>query len=238
MFPKILIAAPQHESKNYCWDLWAERVKSLTYPNYDVFISDNSPTKDNLKIIKSKGFNAKHTPSNKKGLLHTINDSHNACRNYALTNNYEYILHLETDIIPPFDVIERLLNHKRKICSGLYDLFHGKKRKLMVQIPEDYDRSIRGYRTVGYAEERESNFFDGKIKKVYHAGIGCILIHKSVLKKFPFRVVSGIDFHSDTWFANDCYMHNIPIYVDTTLMCEHLNSTWLSVKEEVLNFKA
>ena len=103
MFPKILIAAPQHESKNYCWDVWAERVNSLTYPNYDVFISDNSPTKDNLKIIKSKGFNVKHTPSNKKGLLHTINDSHNACRNYALTNNYEYILHLETDIIPPFE---------------------------------------------------------------------------------------------------------------------------------------
>ena len=125
MLPKILIAAPQHESKNYCWEEWSERIKSLTYSNYDVFIADNSPSKLNLKKIKKAGFKADHVVQNKKGLLYTIRDSHNVCREFALKNNYDYMLHIDTDLIPPFDVIERLLSHNRTVIGGIYDIFYG-----------------------------------------------------------------------------------------------------------------
>jgi len=234
MFPKVLLCAPQHDSKNYCWKEWITRAKELTYPNYDIFIADNSDTMDNYNELLSQGVKAEHITKNKQGLLFTINDAHNSCRDYVLNNDYEYMFHLETDIIPPMDVIERLMNHKRKVCMGLYDIFYGKRRKAMIQMDEKYDRSVRAFRTSEFIEESEPLFFDGTVKKVFHAGIGCALIHRSVIESIPFRVEKGNNSHSDTYFAFDCFQHNIPIYVDTELQCKHLNFTWLNVIDELI----
>ena len=116
----------------------------------------------------------------------------------------------------------------------LYDIFYGKRRKAMVQMDEKYDRSVRAFRTSEFIEESEPLFFDGTVKKVFHAGIGCALIHRSILEKIPFRVEKGNNSHSDTFFAFDCFQHNIPIYVDTELQCKHLNFTWLNVIDELI----
>ena len=32
LMPKILITAPQHESKMYAWDKWIENINNFTYP--------------------------------------------------------------------------------------------------------------------------------------------------------------------------------------------------------------
>lgn len=232
-FPKVLLTAPQHESKNYCWAEWLGRATNLTYPNYEIFLADNSPTRDNYNMIKEAGIACEHIRQNQKGLAFTINDAHNACRKYALNNRFEYIFHLETDVIPPFDVIERLMNYNLKVVAGCYDIRHGKDRQIMAQLDDEYDRSVRAFRTVEMADELEPLLFDGTLQKVYHAGLGCILIKSDVLKLFPFRVQKGTTLHSDTWFANDCFERKIPIYLDTSIQCEHLNSTWLAVAGEL-----
>ena len=233
MNKKVLIAAPQHESKNYCWEERSNRIDNLTYSNYDVFIADNSKTKDNYKKIKKYGYKCQHIPQNEKGLVFTINDSHNACRKYMLDNEYDYMLHIETDVIPPFDVIERLLAHDRMVVGGSYDIFYGKQRKLMVQLSEEYDKSVSQYRSVQFADHRESSFFTGNVEEVYHAGIGCMMIKKSVLENIKFRAEQGTDYFPDTWFANDCYSYNIPIFVDTNIQCKHKNFTWLVNLDEI-----
>lgn len=233
MHPKILIAAPQHESKNYCFDEWSERVNNLTYPNYEVFLADNSPSKLNIKRIESKGFKCEHVPQNSKGLAYSIRDSHNKCKEYALDNDFDYMLHLETDIFPPYDVIERLLAHNRVVIGGTYDIFYGKKRKSMIQLNEEYDKSVNNYRNVEFSMHLEPSFFDGSVQQVYHAGIGCMLIKNSVLENIKFRVEKGSDLFPDTWFANDCFLYNIPIYVDTSIQCEHKNFTWLVNIDEI-----
>lgn len=235
LMPKILICAPQHESKNYVWDRWIENVQNFTYPKdrLGIFIADNSPTDQNAKKIRSHGIECVHTQQHPKGSLFTINDSHNQCRQYAIDNGYDFMLHLETDLIPPIDVIERLLNNKKKVCAGVYDLFYGSKRRPMIQIDEPYDRTVRDYRSPDFLTDEEPLFFDGKVKQVYHAGLGCILIHKSVFEVFPFRVHEEANMHSDTWFANDCYALNINIYADTSVQCEHINTTWLG--KELIN---
>lgn len=232
-FPKVLVAAPQHESKNYCFKEWYDNVKNFTYPNFDVFLSDNSDTKDNYDMLISLGIKADHISKHKDGVFFKINDSHNSCRQYAIDNDYDYMLHLETDIFPPIDIIERLLVHKKKVISGLYDIFYGDKRKLMVQIDEKTPRTYNKFRTSDFIEDSEPLLFDGGIHRVYHAGIGCILIHRDILDKIPFRVEKGNNFHSDTWFGNDCFQFDIPIYVDSDIICEHKNFTWLSVIDDV-----
>jgi hypothetical protein len=101
----------------------------------------------------------------------------------------------------------------------------------MIQLDEDYDRNVREYRNPEFVTVEEPLFFDGKVKQVYHAGLGCVLIHKSVFERVEFRVDERYDFHTDTWFANDCYLLNINIYADTNIQCEHHNGTWLGIKE-------
>lgn len=234
-YPKVLLCAPQHESKMYCWDAWHERITSLTYPNYDILICDNSDTFDNINLMSEYDrVKVLYTPDKKKGLLSRINDSHKQCADYAIKKGYDYIFHLETDVFPPLDVIERLMARKRVACAGVYDIFFGKRRKAMVQMKEGIDRTNHAYNVVEFLEHDEPRFFDGTVKEVYHAGLGCILIHRDVFNVIKFRVVKGIDFHTDTWFANDCFIYDKDIYVDTTVMCDHYNQTWLSKKDELV----
>jgi len=238
-FPKVLIAAPQHDSKNYAFEKWFKRVQELTYPNYEVYLADNSKTKENVVNLKFRGIHAEHIAQHEDGLIFTMADAHNACRKYAIDNGFDYMLHLETDIIPPMDVIEKLLIHRKKVVGGLYDIFYGTKRKLMVQVSEPFDRNIRGYRVMDFIEDLEPTFIDGTVKQVYHAGLGCMLISREVLDRIEFRGEKGQNFHPDTCFANDCFQLKIPIFVDTTLFCEHDNQTWLhnidAIQEHISN---
>jgi hypothetical protein len=233
-FPKVLVTSPQHDSKKYCWDVWKKNVKNLTYPNYDVFLADNSSTGEFYKEIKSEGFYSTRVGYKIDSVLERTTKAHESCRLFAIKNNYDYILHLETDVVPPIDVIENLLTHKKKIVSATYDIFQGKKRKSMIQVNENYDRTIRAYRSVPFIEHEEPLFFDGTLKQVYHAGLGCILINISVLDKISFRYEKNNIFHADTWFANDCFYNDTPIFVDTTINCKHYNGTWLGEADELL----
>lgn len=225
--PRVLVCGPQHESKNYAWDKWANNVKNFTYPNFDVFLSDNSDNDKNTKMIKDFGFSAEHVQKNKKGIIFTMKDSHEQCRQKAISGGYDYMLHLETDVIPPIDVIERLLHNRKKVCGAVYDLFHGKKRKLMVQLDDPASRSVIAYRNPAFVEEQEPLFIDGSCKPCYHVGLGCVLIHKHVFTNIPFRADENANLHPDTWFANDCFLRKQPIYVDTAIHCLHLNKSWV-----------
>lgn len=226
-YPLVIVAAPQHESKSYCQDEWIENVMNFTYPNFEVFLADNSSTDANKKKIKEKGIKC-HWMKPKKGehLYETINRCHMACSEYALKKKAS-LLHLETDIFPPINVIERLMAHKKLVVGGYYDIFYGSKRKLMVQTLEEYGRHVRAFRTAPFVEETEPLMITGKLEKVYHVGLGCVLIQPQVLEKVPFRVDMNYNYHTDTWFANDCFIFKIPIYCDTTLSCKHRNNTWL-----------
>lgn len=234
VFPKVLIVAPQHDSKKYCWNEWKDRVNNLTYSNYDVFLADNSEGFEFYNQMRVDGFKVKRVGQEKKNVLERTAKAHEACRLYAIKKNYDYILHLETDVIPPYDIIERLLTNRKKVVSGVYDIFHGKERKAMIQVSEPLDRTIRAFRSVPFIEHEEPLFFDGTTKQVYHAGLGCILIHKYVFEKIKFRHVKNSINHADTWFANDCFQKDIAIFVDTSIHCKHLNGTWMDQAPEIL----
>lgn len=228
--PLVIVAAPQSNLKNYCFEDWSKNVNNFTYDNYKVFLADNSKNKENVNYIKTKGFDAKHIKSKKnEALLSVINRSHQACADYVLENGAEWLLHLETDVFPDVDVIQRLLAHNRKIIGANYDIHDGLRRKSMVQVMEEYGRHVKAYRVVPFIEDNEAIFFTGGVKKVYHVGLGCVLIHRSILEQVPFRVDLNHNYHTDTWFANDCWLKKLSIFSDTETHCIHRNSTWVGV---------
>ena len=90
--PKILIASPQSDVKNYCFLDWFMNVKRISYPKdrVDIFLADNSDTEENSKMLSSIGVENKYIPKKGRGIIETMAECHQACVDYAIDNNYDF----------------------------------------------------------------------------------------------------------------------------------------------------
>ena len=235
MFKKVLITAPTAKSKNYCFDEWIANVMSFKYPDFKVVVYDN--TQDggknasylNRRFIELFGNNGKFTAYHSNtdrinSVIERMCVSHNLCRELALKEGYDYILHLETDIFPEHDIIESLMCHHKRVVGALYDRDEGKWRKTMLQWR--VYTSNYSVQSINFDVGQELTILTGGLKEFSHVGLGCVLIHSSVLKKIKFRFVDKENSHPDTYFAEDCFRNNIKIYGDTSQYCRHDNKPW------------
>ena len=223
--PKILIAAPQADVKNYCFEEWLRNIRQFSYPqsHIDIFLADNSHTTDNANYIRSMGVKCVHIPKRGRGIIEVMAECHQACLDYAKENDYDYLLHLETDIFPEHNILEELMTCAKPVVCGLYNILDGAYREPMIRLIEKNNAGyVKAYGIYGST----SIYIDGKILKVFSGGLGCTLISKEVFKNIKFRYKKGAEQHPDTWFAQDMYIQNIPIYVNTKTKCEHLNRSW------------
>jgi len=237
---KVLGACPTAAAKNYCFEEWIDNVMNFTYLNYDVRLYDN--TDDGGKnanylneYVKSEygnvdgKFLAENTlvKHNLKtdSIIAKMSFSHNDCRSYALNNGYDYLFHLESDVFPPKDVIESLMFRQKNVVGGLYFTGEGKHRFSMVmerlELSENNITSMYLYSNGG-----EIRLFDGDVHRVAQIGLGCMLISRKAMERVPFRYVPNQNFHPDTYFSEDCDMLNIPIHLDTSIVCRHENRMW------------
>ena len=221
---KVLVACPTADVKEYCFSDWVNNAQNLTYPNYDVHVVDNSDNRDFYEKWREIVSMSRVSPLNYDSVKQVMAKSHDECRKKALEGGYDYLLHLESDIFPPNDIIEQLLNSNKKIIGATYHIGVGEDSELMVQKMENFGNELR--ETFGL-DKGDLSFVDGKVKKVFSCGIGCILIHKSVLKKFKFRYEKGATVHPDSFFFFDMDAIGETVYVDTNIYCKHENHTML-----------
>jgi len=227
---KVLVGTPHYEGKNYCLDNYVNAVKTLTYHNYDVLVVDNSQDRKNVKKIKKMGVPAVHIKRKNKSTREVLAESHNYLREAAIKGGYDFLLHLESDIIPPANVIERLLSHQLPVVSGSYFVGFGDERHLMVQEIEPQKTGVRQTINLIYGNDRK--YFDGKLHEVYACGLGVTLIHREILEKFPFRYIKGLDIHPDSFFAHDLNKNGKKQYLDTSILCEHDNRDWKYIENK------
>jgi hypothetical protein len=238
VFPKVLVAAPQASAKAYCFERFIDNVMQFTYPNFDVKLFDNTIDGGvfcahmNDYVKNNHGKNAKFEAlstiqmhkMNSDSVIARMARSHNDCRDFTLRLKYDFLLHLETDLFPQKDIIEQLMFHQVPIVSALYYVDNGIYRKPMIQ--RKVKLAPRFLTSKNFMANEDLCFCDGTVKKVAHAGIGCILIHRSVFEKVQFRHIDGVNNHPDTYFAEDCAQNKIPIHLDTSIVVEHENSPW------------
>lgn len=231
--PRILVAAPQADIKNYCFLDWLININRFTYNKncLDIYLVDNSETDKNAKFIESLGIKCRYIPKNGRGIIETMAECHQACLDYAVENEYDYMLHLETDIFPKHDILENLMVLDKPITCGLYHIFDGAYREPMIRMIENYNTGYMQAYGIGFMQ---GQYLDGKPLQVYSGALGCTLIRKDVFGNIKFRWVEGEHQFPDTWFAQDMYAQNIPIWVDTKALCEHRNISWGTYE---LNFK-
>ncbi len=217
MLPKILLGCPTSGYHEYALKEYAEAVKRLTYKNRDILLVDNSKDDSYLKKLEKYDLSAVKGPWFESAKQRIIK-SRNLLREKALEGNYDYLLSLEQDIIPPKDIIENLLKHKHDIVSALYFMPSDSSLTPMLAIKE---KDQYGYIPFNYADKNNSTI------NVNYAGLGCILISKKVLQKIKFRADKKPGF-DDWWFCKDAEKEGFKIYADLSVKCKHLikNRPW------------
>lgn len=222
--PKILVGCPTSFHKEYALKQYVEALKSLTYPNFDILLVDNSPDDSYLKKIQSYGLNVIKGPYFESARDRII-ASRNILRQKVLDENYDYLFSLEQDVLPPPDVIEQLLFTKKRIVSGIYFNYVTKDNKTKL-LPTLWTKIDQTYRYVLPPSKLNKG-----IIQIAMSGLGCILIHKSIFNKIAFRYDKSYPGFDDVYFALDCKTYNFKIYADTNLACKHL------VKNRPLDWK-
>lgn len=245
MNKKVLVGCPTSDHKAYCLEPYIKAVTSLSYPNYDIMIVDNSKGDAYHKRIntllekfaKGKKFKVvkdEYVENFKDRIVH----SRNLIREEVLKSEYDYFLSLEQDVIPPPDVIERLLSHDKDVVTGVYfkeyfaqNAETNKVEKLVLPlIYKTLDEE--NLREVEYHEIEGSSFM-----KVTACGLGCILISKEALKDITFRHNEKYPAFDDMYFCKDAEQLKIPIFADTTIKCKHLHraTDWRKIKDDTKN---
>ncbi len=235
-FPKILIAAPTSAQKNYALEEYLLAVYNVQYPNFRCILFDNTEDNGentdhiNKTMVRLFGNDDRFTAFKSdikfsKGIIARVAKGHNDCRKYALENEYDYLLHLETDVmILPHVLQELLLRNKQAVgCSYYRD--EGRFRRLMVQ--NKIYRAPGNIYHSNFDPHDDLPFMTGGLKAVSHIGLGCMLIRKDVLDKIPFRYVPGQRIFPDSFWAEDCFLKRIKIWCDTDLPpLKHNNQNW------------
>lgn len=226
---KVLVGCPTSYHKAYCLDEYAAGIKALQ-GKFDVLIVDNSKDDDYFKKIKAAGLPVVKGPWT-EGARDRIVASRNVLRQKALDEGYDYFFSLEQDVIPPPDGLKRLLSYNEKIISGIYTKNYS--------IVDEQDREVGrqelplvwvfDHNKIRQLTMRELN--PARLIQAVLTGVGCILIHRSVLEKIEFRWDPAHKGFDDTFFCKDAQKHGFKIFADTGLLCEHLEMDWKGIQK-------
>ncbi|MBS3134532.1 glycosyltransferase [Candidatus Woesearchaeota archaeon] len=216
---KVLVGIPASFHKEYCLEEFSNGIKKLTYPKKEIIFIDNSPHNNYIKKINCQGFNAIKGPYFDSP-IQRISASRNVIIEKATKENFDYILFLDQDTIPPKDSIERFLKGNKPIICGVYFSRAKSKDGKLTYLPSVYkvipsDKELPDM--IGLSpEEIASN----RLLNVISCGGGCIFASREVFTKIRFR--EDLKQCEDRWFCIDLYKNKIPLFCDTSVKCKHL----------------
>ena len=230
--PKILLACPTYDGKNYCLDYWAEKVKELQKVTpCDVLLVDNSKDENYSKKIKKYGFKVIRSKHYKK-TIKSIGEAKKKLNEYLIKNNYDFHFSLEQDLFPEKDMLKKLIADFKKI----------KEDEAIIGAPYYYgsinDPEKHPFRTLGhisciakgliyskrYKRKIQNTMLSKELKKkkglikAFAIGFGCCLIPISVIKKVKVKYSENNFKPDDAFFYQDLERLNIPVYADVDLI--------------------
>ena len=234
MADKVLIGCPTSKHKEYALLEYIDGLRKIKYRPAEILLVDNSNDMTYFKTLQDLALNAVRGPWIDETRAR-IAASRNILRQKVLDEDYDYLLSLEQDVIPPPDVIEKLLEHKKKIVSGVYFAKYPMLGEKVIPLAFKEQKKEDKIKLVPLTEDEV--FMGPRLQKVIATGLGCVLIHKDVLKKISFRV-EPMTFDDQPFFY-DAHRLGFEAFVDTSVKCKHLVSgspvQWEMKKKEDFN---
>ena len=229
--PRILIGCPTSSIKDYAFLEWMMHLRQIDYPKdrLDIMMADNSKDNGYEKYLKSWGIKTRRIKPRNRNPMEFLCDSHNAIRKYFLDSNCDYWLHLESDVMIKPQTLRTLLFHIQHInipiVSASY--FHGDDEgtTIIINRLESYGLKKQAMNL----KFKESISQSNKFIQVYSCGLGCTLISKDIFKNYniKFRYDPNVTAVApDSFFYEDLFKNNIPVYLDTNIILEHNSKDW------------
>ena len=226
--PKILIGVPTYEGKNYCLSQFLDNIKNFSYPKdrIEIFFADNSKDNTNALMLNKK-YNIKcfWKDYSDMSMFEKMADSHNQIKRYFLDSEAQYLLHLESDVFPPKDVIEQLLWARKPVVNAMYQVFDASHRQPCIKLTNYMHEFSRFFVNHKSLDGCYHWWLEGKPQPVFIGGIGCCLMKRKVMKHFGFRYDTTLteNYPPDSYFAEDLRAKGIKNYVHTGVVCFHWN---------------
>lgn len=234
--PKIFLFAPISDKKRYCLPKWLAMIKSFTYPNYQIYLVDNSANPEYHKYIRAT-WNLECDYMQPIGeAFEYITASQNMCRDKFLKSDCDFAFSLECDVFVPFNIMEYFMIYKLPVHNFTYFIRKAEETTYCLQT-QNYSelllKSMLVDHTTGFHQmtgEVKSirDYTLGSFQKLSHAGIGCTNIRREVMEEVKFRIDkrSPLKF-SDSYFHEDVYKGRFTNALDTTMLMEHDRDSWI-----------
>ena len=133
--------------------------------------------------------------------------------------HYDFVLHVDSDIILPNDTLEKLISYDKDVVSGVY------VQRNENNTPEIF---LDNPHTGGLDHAVLAALPHGLVQ-VGGCGFGCVLVKGEVYKtlEYPhFLYKPAIDHKNtiseDTYFCQKARANGFEVWADTSLMCDHI----------------
>lgn len=189
---KVLVAYPSKGSAHGISEQWADAMHGLrvTYPAATTFSVSGVP----WDVARNK------------------------CALFCLENGFDYLLFIDDDVVPPVDVVPRLLSHQVNVVGGIY------RQKML---PHDWCMFKAGTLPTGQ-HTKTPIAPNNNLVEVDYIGAGCLMIHRSVFEmlQYPWFVwdltpANPSGKSEDFYFTDLCKKNGIKVYADTAVQCLH-----------------
>lgn len=150
-------------------------------------------------------------------------EARNAIHNMFLETDFPYLMMLDSDVlIPPF-LVEKLMSHKKPIVGGWYANKNRLERYTPHPIVYDYvNTDANGNVNWKHREQPGTG-----LEQVDGMGAGCWLMERSVAEKLgksPYDMAGGTE---DLKLSKKLLDLGIPMFVDWSLHCPHMGVSWV-----------
>jgi glycosyltransferase involved in cell wall biosynthesis len=213
---KVLIGIVTYGKQRYCLDEFLLSLGRQTVKADVLFVVNNGESAYTT-LIKSRGFNAVEDPKPAKTRIEKIVNGRNYIRDYALKNDYDFLLFLDSDVLIHPRALEALLATKYDVVAGIYlNVFQldGKPVVAPVLFKDLGNGQCQLYTYEGAAKQQ--------VLEIGAAGLGCALISKKVLKEIPFRTFNNSSTGGeDMAFFVDARAKGFKTVANTFVKCLH-----------------
>ena len=158
---------------------------------------------------------------------------------------YTHALYLDSDVVPPLDVIPRLLEWNKDIVSGLYwqksvrknaqtgkDFVDDSPVCFKYQDIETYEQGLANLGSTIMPDEIRPSRLLGELGddvQITAIGTGCLMLSRKVMEAdWAFRWDVTTAATEDMHFSIDIKKLGYQIYADSHVLCRHYNRPWLS----------
>lgn len=213
MDESIFLGSLIHPTKWYCLPSWINSLKDIkgideillvstgTEETYDTFIDSIQ-----YPVVKEP----------KQNMFESISHGRKKLFEEFLETENEYFLSLECDIFSEPNVGLELLKHKKIHASVPYIIgymYEGKRR-----LKTDYLLSATNQDRVHFTfEELSKKSETSSLVEINEAGMGCSLIHRSVIETYLPKSIISKERLDDKFFYEHCREKGIKRYIDMNL---------------------